>query len=196
MSIGYVRTSKDEQNPANQIDLIMKQGVHPDHVFVDAGVSGSVPAEDRPGYSAMVKFIEKNKPDTIYIFEISRLGRSFLDTLARVIAFEEQGTKIISLSPQESWTKLEDRSLRNLILSIFSWIYEQERKNLIARTIAGQARAREQGKHIGRPKRDINWKKVDEYLAKDISLSAVSRLMDIPYTSMLRGYKERGEVTE
>jgi DNA invertase Pin-like site-specific DNA recombinase len=54
------------------------------------------------------------------------------------------------------------------MLAIFSWVAEQERENLSERTKAGVARARNEGKHIGRPFREINWRKVDEYCARGV----------------------------
>jgi DNA invertase Pin-like site-specific DNA recombinase len=42
------------------------------------------------------------------------------------------------------------------MLAIFSWIAERERENLSEQTRAEVARARNEGKHIGRPFREIN----------------------------------------
>ena len=56
-----------------------------------------------------------------------------------------------------------DRSIRNLMLAIFSWIAERERENLSEWTKSGVARARIEGKYIGRPLREVNCRKVDEY---------------------------------
>jgi hypothetical protein len=58
---------------------------------------------------------------------------------------------------------------------------------------AGVARARIEGKHIGRPFREINWRKVNEYRAKGLSRSAVSRVMDIPYNMLLAAKARRAE---
>jgi len=66
------------------------------------------------------------------------------------------------------------------MLAFFLWVGEQERENLSERTKAGVARVRMKGKYIGRPFREINWRKVGEYRAKRLSWSAVSisRVMD------------------
>ena len=87
---------------------------------------------------------------------------------------EECGIIVWSLSPKEAWTRTTNRSIRNLVLAIFSWVAERERKNLSGPTRAGVAQAHNEGKHIGRPYREINWRKVDEYLARGLSRSAVS----------------------
>jgi len=47
------------------------------------------------------------------------------------------------------------------------------------------------GKHIGRPFQEINWRKVDEYRAKGLSWSAVSRVMDIPLNTLLAAKARR-----
>lgn len=178
---------------------MVKEGLRPENIFIDAGVSGTVLPENREGYSRMIRFIESNQEaiEHLYVFEITRLGRSFLDTLARILEFEkERGIRVWSLSPQESWTRIDNQSIRELMLAIFFWVAERERENLIERTRAGQERARAEGKHCGRPRRQINWRKVDENLAKGLSLSAVSRLMDIPYSTLLRQKADQSKGTK
>ncbi len=54
-------------------------------------------------------------------------------------------------------------------------------------------RAREEGKHIGHPFREINWRKVEEYREKGLSWSATSRVMDVPYNTLMRAQKRQLE---
>ncbi len=79
------------------------------------------------------------------------------------------------------------------MLAIFSLVAEREHENLSERTKAGVARARNEGKHIGRPFREISWKRVNECRAKGLSWSAVSRVMDIPYNTLLAAKARRAE---
>ena len=109
---------------------------------------------------------------------------------------EECGVIVWSLPPKEAWTQTTDRSIRNLMFAIFSWVAERERENLNERTKAGVARARNEGKHIGRPFREINWKRVDEYREKGLSWSAISRVMDIPYNTLLAAKAQRNGAHE
>jgi len=187
IKIGYVRVSRDDQNVENQIRLLLDEGLRRESIYVDH-ISGMSNVEEREGYTKMMDFIQKNPEEsiTLYVFEISRLGRSFLETLNTVRSLEKSGIRVWSLSPAESWSRIDDKKLRDLMLSIFSWVADRERENLIERTKLGLARARAEGKHLGRPHRVIPWKRVKELQEKKISLAAISRILDIPYTTLYR----------
>jgi DNA invertase Pin-like site-specific DNA recombinase len=187
IKIGYVRVSRDDQNVENQIRVLLNEGLKREVIFVDH-ISGMSTMEEREGFTAMMEYLKtcNREPVTLYVFEISRLGRSFLDTLNMVRTLEKSGIRVWSLSPAESWSRIDDKKLRDLMLSIFSWVADRERENLIERTKLGIARAKAEGKILGRPKRLIPWKKVHELQEKDISLAAISRILDIPYTTLYR----------
>lgn len=192
IKIGYVRVSREDQNADNQILLLLDEGLTRDAIYVDH-ISGVSTIEEREGFSKMMQFIQDHhgEPITLYVFEISRLGRSFIETLNLVRTLEESGIRVWSLSPAESWSRIDDKKLRDLMLSIFSWVADRERENLIERTKLGIARARAEGTPLGRPKRSIPWKKVRELEEKKISLAAISRMLDIPYTTLYRHYAQK-----
>lgn len=192
IKIGYVRVSREDQNAENQIQVLLDEGLHRDAVYVDH-ISGISPMQEREGFAKMMQFIQVHhgEPITLYVFEISRLGRSFLDTLSMVRTLEESGTRVWSLSPAESWSRIDDKKLRDLMLSIFSWVADRERENLIERTKLGIARAKAEGKMLGRPHRTIPWKRVEELQKKNISLAAISRILDIPYSTLYRQYSQQ-----
>jgi len=192
MYIGYTRTSLKEENIENQKKAI-RDKYGDIKIFEDIGVSGIIPAKQRKGFSELLRYIEENpdKIEGIVVFELSRIGRSFIETLNLVTELERKGIRVISVSPQESWTTMESSEIRQLITMIFTWTADMERKNLIERTKQGIARARSEGKHIGRPKRKINWREFDKWRNKGLSISAISRVMDIPYPTLIVKVKER-----
>ena len=98
----------------------------------------------------------------------------------------EKSLIVIPVSEKERWLATTDRSVRNLIMAIFSWVAEREREMLIERTKNGIQRAKNEGKKLGRPSKEIDWKKVNEYRNKGISYSAISRILDIPYPTLIR----------
>ena len=192
VKIGYVRVSREDQHPENQIGLLINNGVPKDLIFVDK-LSGITKKEDRSGFSTMIahiKTIPEDEEIILYVFEISRIGRSFLDTLNTVTQLEAHGLLFWSLSPSESWSRIEDKKLRDLMLSIFSWCADRERENLIERTKLGLARAKSEGKKLGRPERKLPLSKIKELRDKKISLSAISRIIDVPYSTLRRNYTD------
>ena len=67
---------------------------------------------------------------------------------------------------------------------------ERERENLRERTKAGVAGHKR--RETGRPFCAINWRWVDEFRAKGLLWSAISRVMGIPYNTLLAAKKPRG----
>jgi len=145
------------------VNMILSKGVDRDHIFIDEGVSGTTVPSRRPGFHEMMTSLDEHPDvDRLYVFEVSRLGRRFLETLQIIEELESRrGIMVISLSPTESWFQIEDRGLRNgVILPILSWVAERELQNLRERVNLGLARARQEGKRIGRPPTKVDWDRV------------------------------------
>ena len=183
-NIAYLRISKKEENIENQWEAI-KKFANEDLIFFEDIISGSTRAEERKGFKEMMEYIEKMRPEKLYVYEISRLGRSMIETIS-IIQKLEKIVFIIPVSEKERWLATTDRSVRNLIMAIFSWVAERERELLIERTKNGIERAKKEGKKLGRPAREIDWKKVNDFRNKGISYSAISRILDIPYPTLIR----------
>ncbi len=66
-----------------------------------------------------------------------------------VLELDRLGVRV--LSAREPWLDT-DSPVRPLLVAILGWVTEQERTRLIERTKAGMARARRDGKKIGRPR--------------------------------------------
>jgi len=191
-AVGYARTSTDRQNIETQLTQLRNKGIPAKQIFYDEGVSGSTQAKDRPGFKNLLRYLDNNEIDTIYCFELSRLGRTFLDTLNLVMEFENNGVRVISLSPSEAWSKVEDPLYRQLLISLFGWVAENEKRVLAERIKIGIERAKKEGKHCGRP-----WKRLDKSEAmklkeKGLSWAAIARVMNVPQSTMYK-YKDMWE---
>ena len=189
--IGYARTSRKDENIETQKLALIENGIKREKIFFDKAVSGIVPAEQREGFSELLQYTNNNDVSEIHVFELSRIGRNFIETLQTVKSLEERNIMIMSVSPKESWLSVTDKGIRNLVMSIFSWVAERERENLIERTKAGIERAREEGKQIGRPIREINWKEFDKWYNKKIPVKSISKIMGIPYPTLYAKVTER-----
>ncbi len=184
-NIGYLRVSKKEENLENQRNAI-SNFTNEDLVFFEDTISGSIPALQRKAFRDLFEYAEKMHPEKIYVYEISRLGRSMTETIGIIQELEKRGVMVIPVSDKERWLSTTDRSVRNLIMAIFSWVAEREREMLIERTRNGLERAKKEGKKLGRPTKEIDWKDVEKYREKGISYSAISRILDIPYPTLIR----------
>jgi putative DNA-invertase from lambdoid prophage Rac len=194
--IGYTRVSRDDQDPENQIRLLVAEGIPSDFVFVDRGISGTVPAEDRVGFRQAMKFIEEHPGEIkyLYVYEISRLGRTFLETINLISKIEKMGVIVWSLSPNESFMRTSEKSIRELLIAILSWVAQRERENLVERTKAGIDRARAEGKILGRPRADIDFVRLAQMRVEGKSWDEIASEFGYPVMTIYRARKRRGEV--
>ena len=97
---------------------------------------------------------------------------------------------VFNLSPNESWLNC-DPSIRQLITSVIAWCAQRERENIIERTKVGMQRAKAEGRHLGRPFKEIDWTYV-ELLHKDgMNYKEIAEKIKIPYPTLLRRKEQR-----
>jgi putative DNA-invertase from lambdoid prophage Rac len=194
--IGYTRVSTRDQDPENQIRLLQAEGIAPDYIFVDKGISGTIPAENRPGFQRAMTYINSHPGEVkyLYVFELSRLGRNFLETANLMERLEKSGIIVWSISPAEGFMRIPDKSIRELLTSIMLWVAQRERDNLIERTKAGMDRAEAEGKIIGRPRVKIDFESVQQMRVDGISWVNIANNLEIPNMTLYRARKRRGMV--
>jgi DNA invertase Pin-like site-specific DNA recombinase len=195
--IGYVRVSTQDQNSDNQKNILVSAGIPEDCIFTDHGVSGTVPARKRPGFKKVLQFI-KDHPGVkyLYIYELSRLGRTTYETISIIQDLEEAGITVWSLSPNEAFTRSEDKAVRQLLVMILSWVAERERSNLVERTKAGLDRAKTEGKQLGRPRNEINWPLVETMRKDGYSWEEVAKKLKLTPMQLYRRRKQAGYTGE
>lgn len=191
----YVRVSLEEEEPENQRLAISRfakeKGYEVVKWFEDVGISGAVPTWKRSSFRSLLDEVERD-PRPVLVYELSRLGRSFYETLRAIQELESRGSPVIVVSPKESFLQTLDPQVRKLILAVLAWAAERERELLRQRTIEGMKRAKAQGKHVGRPPKHVDWRKVRELREKGVSWKDIARILDIGYTTLLRRAREVG----
>jgi len=204
VNVAYVRVSVAEENPENQIQAIRRFVGNDKEVkfFVDVGVSGAVPPERRKGFAEMLKFIDAVRTVygdvriNLFVYEVSRLGRNFLETLNLIHKFEhELGVRILSVSEKEQFMNIQEGSIRNLILSILAWVADREREVLRERTKEGMRRAKAEGKRISRSRIELTAKqirKIKQYREMGLNLSAIAKLIGVSVSTLRRRLIELG----
>ncbi len=152
-AVAYVRVSTAKQADEGLSLAEQQRQVGPfidgkgwEHVetFVEAGVSGSVPFDERPKFKLLLEQLPHI--DRIVIPKLDRLGRSTKDLLHLFDRVEEAGVAIVSMSESIDTSTPMGRLTR----SILAAIAEFERDRLSERVAeVTEARAREGGWHGG-----------------------------------------------
>lgn len=143
---GYGRVSTSDQTTENQRIEIEAAGFQLDYWFEDEGVSGATHALERPEFCKLADRIRKG--ETLVVSKLDRLGRSAVDVVQTVDKLQGLGVKVIVLA----LGNVDICSpVGRLILTTLAAVAELERSMLIERTHAGLARARAEGKVLGRP---------------------------------------------
>lgn len=185
--IGYVRVSTDKQDVKSQKLELLKY-VAPENIYEDI-ISGKSNAKSRSGFSQIYSKIKKGEVSELYIFEMSRLGRDARESIQLFIEIEQLGCKIISLSPNETWTKVtEIPGIRNVFVAMFAWFGDIERKSISERTKLGLQNAKAKGKHLGRPFRNPDRAKYEKIKTENPKLKAaqIAMIMQIPTATFYR----------
>lgn len=146
-TFAYGRVSTAEQTLENQRIEIEKAGYATDAEcwFADT-ISGKVPAMQRPQFAAMLTRMRKG--ERLVVSKLDRLGRDALDVQSTVRMLAERRIQVIVL---QLGTVDLTSSAGKLMLAMLSAVAEMERDLLVERTQAGLARAKAQGKRLGRP---------------------------------------------
>jgi DNA invertase Pin-like site-specific DNA recombinase len=147
----YVRVSTDGQTTDNQrrelVDVAERHGWQAVQVFADEGVSGAKGRDQRPGFDALCKGIARRDFDMVAAWSVDRLGRSLQDLVG--FLGELHGKHVdLYLHQQGLDTSTPAGRAMFQMLGVFA---EFERAMIRERVMSGLARARAEGKRMGRP---------------------------------------------
>lgn len=146
-TFAYVRVSTFEQETQNQIIEIEAAGfrVEP-HRIITETISGSRAIAQRPGFAHLMEKMEQG--DVLIVTKLDRLGRDAIDVSSTVARLEERGIRVHCLAL--GGVDLTS-SAGKLTMGVINAVAQFERDLLIERTQAGLARAKSEGKILGRP---------------------------------------------
>lgn len=148
----YIRVSSDSQidntSCSVQRDRIEKycalKGLELVHVYVDPGVSGSIPICERPEGSKLMQSVMEKEVSGIIVATLSRMFRSTVDCLNTVDQLDKVdcGLHIVDLGG----TSIDSRSATGrFMLTVFAAAIEMEKQQIRERVASGrQQRIKEQ----------------------------------------------------
>ena len=149
--ISYARVSDSQQNPENQLNelrqVAQRNGWTIIKEYVDHGISGAKGRDKRPEFDAMLKSAMRKDAELIMFWAVDRASRN-LSHLVEMM--EELDSKKVGMYFHQQAIDTSTPSGRAMIqmAGVFASF---ERSMLRERILASHARARAEGKSIGRP---------------------------------------------
>lgn len=197
--IAYLRVSTDKQDLKNQrLEILTwanREGLQVAD-WVEREMSSRRSAKER-GLDELTERLGSG--DVLVVSELSRLGRSLGEVVQTVDRLAAANVAL--------WTVKENiridggqRSMQGkLMVGLFAMLAEVERDLISERTKAGLARARAEGKRLGRPKGSLGRSRLDgreseikKYLAKGVSKASLARILDVTPPTLFRFIASRG----
>jgi DNA invertase Pin-like site-specific DNA recombinase len=147
----YLRVSTIEQTTANQErelrEIAGRMGCDIVKVYKDHGISGAKGRDKRPAFDALCRDAAKRQFDVVMAWSVDRLGRSLQDLVG--FLSELHALRIdLFLHQQGLDTMTPAGKALFQMLGVFA---EFERAMIQERVRAGLARAKSEGKRLGRP---------------------------------------------
>ena len=183
--IGYARVSSKEQNLDRQLEALQSVS----KVFSDKASGQST---ERPQLQAMLDYLREG--DIVIVTELDRLGRNNKDLTEIMNAIQQKGAMLEVLN-LPSMNGIEDENLRrlinNLVVELYKYQAESERKRIKERQAQGIELAKKKGRFTGRKstfqKDDpLLQRAFNLYQSKEYTLKEIEHHTKIPVSTLKR----------
>lgn len=183
---GYVRVSSREQNEDRQVIALKELQVPEENIYIDKQSGKDF---NRPQYKRLMR---KVKPDDlIYIKSIDRLGRNYGEILEQWKAItKDRHVDLYVIDMPILDTRREKNLLgtfiSDLVLTLLSYVAENERTNIRQRQAEGIAAAKARGVHFGRTPKQLpeNFYEVyQRWKTKKITVMQAAQECGMPQTT-------------
>ena len=189
--IGYARVSSKEQNLDRQLEAL--QGVSVTRVFSDKASGQNA---DRPQLKAMLDYIRDG--DIVVVTELDRLGRNNKDLTDIMNEIQQKGATLEALN-LPSMSGIQDENLRrlinNLVVELYKYQAESERKRIKERQAQGIELAKKKGRYTGRKSKfqkddPLLQRAFKLYQSKEYTFKEIESHTKIPVSTLKRYLKK------
>jgi len=190
----YLRVSTAEQTVENQrreLEAVAKR--HEWNVVAilkDEGVSGTKGREKRPGFDKLCRGVARRDFDQVAAWSVDRLGRSLQDLVGFLAELHAKGVDLY-LHQQGIDTSTPAGKAMFQMMGVFA---EFERAMIVERVKSGLARARSQGKRLGRPSLSYDKERaVRRLLSKNTGIVKTAKTVGVGVSAVQRIKAEMAE---
>jgi DNA invertase Pin-like site-specific DNA recombinase len=180
----YFRVSTTDQDPETQgrevRAFVAIRGWETVETYQDFGISGA--RARRPGLDQLVKDAWRGRFEAVVVWDLSRMARSTLHALQLLQEFEQMKVRLIAVKQ----TFDTDTPLGKALSTLAAMFAELERSILIERVRAGMARARAEGKRIGRPARRVDLDELRRLREQGQSIRQIARTLSVPSSTIAK----------
>lgn len=183
----YVRVSTADQNPDTQLLVLRRyceaRGWQIVKEYVDQA-SGAV--AERPQLENLMRDAGEHKFEALLVWKFDRLFRSVAHMLDSLEQFRYRSVEFVSI------TECVDTStpMGRMVYTFLAAIAEFERDLIRERTRAGMARARAEGKSIGRPPVEWDADRALQLLKSGLTYRAIGERMGVSPSKVFNGLRE------
>ncbi len=190
---GYVRVSSKDQNEDRQVITMRDMQVPEENIFIDKQSGKDF---NRPQYKRLLRKVKEN--DLIYIKSIDRLGRNYGEILEQwKIITKDKGVDLYVIDLPILDTRREKNLLgtfiSDLVLTLLSYVAENERTTIRQRQAEGIAAAKARGVHFGRTPKPlpVNFHEVyQKWKMKKITVKEAAEQCGMPQTTFYEKAKK------
>ena len=175
-----VSTGEDRQTPETQLfrlrEYADRRGFAIAEEYVD---KGSGLDSDRPEYQRLLQDARQRVFDVVLVWRYDRFARSTQALISALKEFQALGVDFISHQEQIDTTTPQGEMVFGFMASLAQF----ESSLISERVKAGMQRAKEEGKHVGRPPipEDTQAEVQRLYTEEDVSINQISEQLDISY---------------
>lgn len=144
---------------------------------------------DRESLQLMFKDAEQQKFRVLLFWSLDRLSREGIYGTFKLI--ERLNNLDVSFyALQQPFFDTKDKTIRDLLLSVWAAMAEQERHIISERTLAGLAKARKEGRYGGRREVGFDMKRAVRMKAAGESLDKISQVLGSPKGTVFNRLKK------
>lgn len=153
--------------------------------------TGSGASNDRPGLLELLAAAKAGNLDVVLVWALDRLGRSTIDLLGNVRTLQTSGVRLVATHQGIDLRPGRDPTTQ-LTITIMSAVAEYERAMIADRTRAGLARARREGRRLGRPRTRPPGAEVVDLRRQGLTWREVAAELDCTVAGARRAAAEMG----